>query len=400
MSPSMKNRTVSTVIPITVSLFAASLLFWGCDTGNQDDVQKEKNKERKADDKTVEAESSNAPYTTALVITSDYSAGAYAAISIENTGSVKKDINPIHSDATCHFDPLTNTPFILQRLGVDSIIELDPDDFDIVNEFSATPNSNPHGMAVVSEDRAYIARFGSTKMLLVNPFSGKVIIDTIDFSVYADDDGIPEVSDLARYGDKVFATVERLDRNDGWSPVGGGLIAVIDVESGEIVGDVALSGTRSYGEMAYSEAVKRYVIAEPGSWSDLENAGLEYFDPEDESVSGFFITEKALGGNVTKGLVVSQDKGYALVGVEGENGNDTHIIAFNPKSGQKLDTILKTEGWTYGDIALTPDGSELWVADRTVDNDGIRIFDTKTDKEKTRKPIDVGLPPSDICFTR
>ncbi len=395
MSPSKKKTTPSGA---SLSLILVAVIALGCDTGNQDDIDNDP-EEEDTEKENGDSEGSELPYTTALIVTTDYASGAYATISLGDISQVEKDIKPIHSDSVCHFDPLTDTPFVLQRLGVDSVLELDPEDFDIENEFSVEANSNPHGMAVVADDRAYISRYGLAEMLVVDPFEGEES-DTVDFSDYADDDGIPEISGLAKLGDKVYATVQRLDRDNYWEAVGGGLIAVLDAASGEIEKEVELTGTHSYGAPEYSAAMEKFVVAEPGSWSDLENAGVEYFDPEDESVSGFIITEQELGGNVTKALVVSQDKGYALVGVEGEAGSDTHIIAFNPETGEKLETILATEGWTYGDIALTPDGAELWVADRTAENDGVRTIDTETDEEKTDDPINVGLPPSNICFTR
>jgi hypothetical protein len=400
MRRSIRNRKASMIVSISVSMRVASLFSAGCDIGNRDDVEKETNDNMISDTPfKPDSENSEAPYTTALVVTTDRSDGAYAAISLEDNDIVVKDINPIHSDAICRFDPLTNTPFILQRLGVDAVLVLDAEDFDIAKEYSVVADSNPHDIALVTEKKAYISRFGSPMMLTVNPFSGEAL-GTVDFSDYADDDGIPEVSGLAQLNGKIYASVERLDRDDGWTAVGGGVIVVIDAEKGEIEGEVKLTGTHGYGAPEYSDAVEKFVIAEPGSWSDLENAGLEYFDPEDERVSGFFITEEALGGNVTKGLVVSEEKGYALVGVEGESGSNTHIVTFNPKTGEKRDTILKAEGWKYDDIALTPDGAELWVSDRTAEADGIRIFKTETDAEKTAIPINVGLPPSHICFTR
>jgi hypothetical protein len=396
MSPSIKNRIASRMIADAISLITVSFISFGCDTGDQDDVKQDNKKE---ENEGPDSETSEGPYTTALVVTSDYESGSYATISLDDDHKVKKDIDSIHSDSVCRFDTLTGTPFILQRLSVDAVLVLDSEDFDITKEYSVEANSNPHDISLVSSKRAYISRYGLAEMLEVNPFSGKEL-DTVDFSDYADDDGIPEVSGLAKLGDKIFANVQRLDRDNNWEAVGDGVIAVLDAESGEIKTDVTLTGTHAYGAPEYSEAVEKFVIAEPGSWSDLEDAGLEYLDPEEESVSGFFITEEELGGNVTKGLVLSEEKGYALVGVEAENGSDTHVVVFNPETGKKTDTVLAGEGWVYGDIALTPDGSELWVSDRTAEDDGIRIFDTETDKEKTDGPISLGLPPSDICFTR
>jgi streptogramin lyase len=377
----------------------------GCDTGNEDDLENggdgdtdsdtDSDTDGDADSETDTGEEE--PYTTALVITTDYTNGAYSTISM-NDHKVKIDINAIHSDAVCRFDPLTDTPFIINRLGSDAIDVLDPKTFDIDDEYSVEASSNPHDIAVVSENRAYISRYGLAEMLIVKPFSGDEV-GTVDLSDYADDDGIPEVSGLALLNDKLYAPVQRLDETNGWEAVGGGAIVVIDAASGDIEGDVELTGPSSYGAPEYNKALGQFVIAEPGSWSELDG-GIELFDPETEEVSGFIITEEELNGNVTKGLILSETKGYAIVGVAGDNGSDTHLIAFNPKTGKVTKTLIETAGWTINDIVLTLDGGELWVTDRTTENAGVRIFDTKTDEEITEDPISVGLPPSVICFTR
>jgi hypothetical protein len=366
-----------------------------CDTGNEDDVSGGGDGDADGDSDT---DTGGGPYTTALVVTTDRQTGAYATISLENY-DVQRDINFIHSDAVCRFDPLTGSPFILLRLGSDAVDVLDSNTFDIKTEYSVEASSNPQDIVVVSEERAVISRFGMAEMLIVNPFTGKEI-GTVDLHEYADADGIPEVSGLVLFEGKILAPVQRLDRDNSWDPVGGGAIVIIDAETGDVEKQVRLTGTRSYETLEYSEALEQFVIAEPGSWSDLENAGIELFDPERESLSGFIITEETLGGNVAKALIISETKGYAIVGVAGDEGSDTHLVTFNPETGEKTGTVLEGTGWVYGDIAVTPDLSELWVADRTTEDAGVRIFDTKTDEEKTDEPINVGLPPSNICFTK
>lgn len=404
-----KIKTLNTAKPFGFTALVILFNSWtaislvGCDTGNEDDVgnggdgDTDSDTDGDTDSDTDTDTGEEEPYTTALVVTSDYTNGAYSTVSL-NGYNVKKDINSIHSDAVCRFDPKTNTPFIINRLGSDAIDVLDPKTFNIDDEYSVEASSNPHDIAVVSENRAYISRYGLAEMLIVKPFSGDEV-GTVDLSDYADDDGIPEVSGLALLNDKLYAPVQRLDQADGWEAVGGGAIVVIDAASGDIEGDIKLTGPSSYGAPEYSEALGQFVIAEPCSWSELDG-GIELFDPENETVSGFVITEEELGGNVTKGLILSQTKGYALVGVAGDNGSNTHVIAFNPDSGKISDTLIEGDGWVFSDIVLTPDGKELWVTDRTTEDAGVRIFDTNTNDEITEEPISVGLPPSVICFTR
>ena len=128
----------------------------------------------------------------------------------------------------------------------------------------------------------------------------------------------------------------------------------------------------------------------------LKDGGIEFFDPNDNSLSGLAVSEADLGGNIAAAVVATPTKGYAIVGIL---STDTHVVSFNPETGEKLETLLEADGWIYDALALKPDGTELWITDRTSTSPGVRIFDTQTDTEITSEPINVGLPPTAICFT-
>ena len=365
----------------------------GTDTGTGTETDAGTNPDAGTD---TDTEKEEPPYTTALVITTDYQTGAYSTIALDSH-AVNQDINFINSDAVCHFDPLTGTPFVILRLGSDAVDVLDSVTFDIVKEYTVGASLNPHDIEVVSDDRAYITRYGSAEMLIVNPMTGTEL-GIIDLSEYADADGIPEASGMTMLDGKIYTSVSRLERENDWAPAGDSFILIIDAVTGQVSGNVKLTGTNPLAP-EYSEALGKFVVAEPGTYSSLED-GVELLDPTTGTVGGFVITEEALGGSVNKTLCVSETNCYAIIGVSGDNGSNTHLVSFNPQTGQKTATLTQAAGWTYGDIALTPNGTELWLADRTTDNAGIRIFDAATNVEKTTAPIGVGLPPSGICFTR
>jgi hypothetical protein len=114
-----------------------------------------------------------------------------------------------------------------------------------------------------------------------------------------------------------------------------------------------------------------------------------------EAEPEFFVTEDALGGNVTDFVIASPAKGYAIVFVPG-NPPRNLLVAFDPATGAPLGRLL-TRPVLLPDIALAPDGT-LWLADRTRPRPGIRIFDVATDRPLTRQAIDVGLRPFAIGF--
>jgi hypothetical protein len=92
-------------------------------------------------------------------------------------------------------------------------------------------------------------------------------------------------------------------------------------------------------------------------------------------------------------VLVSPTKGYAIV-LDAALRN--LLVAFDPSTGQVTKRMLAREEY-LPDIALAPDGT-LWLADRTLLEPGIRIFDTTDDRQVTTRAIDVGLPPFSLGF--
>ena len=69
------------------------------------------------------------------------------------------------------------------------------------------PGTNPVDMVFVSADRAYVSRNDSVWLLEVDPTTG-ALTDSIDLSLFADGDGLPE--NLADCRPKPFGTRQRV----------------------------------------------------------------------------------------------------------------------------------------------------------------------------------------------
>jgi hypothetical protein len=337
----------------------------------------------------------------ALVVTSDFESGAYATIDPE-TRAAHADIAAIHPDAVCRSDRVLGRSFIIERFGADAIDVLDSSaGWEVAAQYSVGASTNPQDIAAVSEDRAYVARLGEAELLVVHPLTGKRL-GTVDLSAYADEDGNPDVTWIYSLDGRVYALLALLR---DFKPSKESLVLVIDGLTGEIEDAVPLTHTNPSGKLRYNEALERFVLIETGGFSSLGGADeldgiVEYLDPETLEVSGAVITSKALGGDIIDAVIVSETKGFAIV----EKGQDdtlvTELVTFNPQTGDKLESISRSSTWSYSALELTPDRTQLWLADRTSTRPGIRIFDAETNDELTDEPIDVGLPPFMICFAQ
>jgi hypothetical protein len=396
------QRTVHLWLPMTI--LTCSLALASCDDNENDTARADTatGSDSTTTDTSSDTDSDTGivakPATGVLVITTDYQTGAYSTVSL-NGEVVTKDVDIIHSDAVCHVDGVTGTPFILQRLSADAVDVLNPINFAITKEFSVEPSSNPHDIELVAADKAYVTRFGSPLILVVNPTTGAQT-GTVDLSGLADADGIPEISGIVNMKGKLYVTVSRLDRDNGWEPVGDSYIVFIDAATGAVEGNVKVQGTNIVGQPEWSAALGKFVISQVGSYGTLADGGVQLLDPATNTLGAFVITEATLGGSLNKVVCATETRCFAIIGVTGDSGSNTHLVEFNPQTGTVTGTRAAGSGWMYGDIALNDDNSELWLADRTADASGLRIFNVATSTEKTTAPINVGLPPSDICFTR
>ncbi|HUU01197.1 MAG TPA: hypothetical protein VM425_07160 [Myxococcota bacterium] len=329
----------------------------------------------------------------ALVVTTDYQTGSYAAVDLEDH-SVVKNIAVIHSDAVCRYDPLSGRPFIVSRLGADAVEVVDPETLAVAGEYSVGAGSNPQDIAPVSDSRAYVPRYGDKDLLVVNPESGAEV-EKIDLSAYADADGVPEAAWAVAHKGKVYLTLHRLDN---FTPTDHSSMLVIDGVSGAVEAEVNLTATSPYGKLRYNPFIDRIVLVEVGSFGVLDG-GVEYFNPDDNTVGGLLVSEETLGGDLSDAVILSDTKGYAVVGVSQPDFSViTRVVSFNPSTGAKIADLSIGQGYDHAFIELTPDGLQLWVTDRNSATPGIRIFDTKDDQEITTEPIDTGLPPFMTCF--
>jgi hypothetical protein len=329
----------------------------------------------------------------ALVIATDYQSGAYSAIRLSDLATINA-IDTVHQDSTCRYDPITGFSHVIQRLGADAIAVLDTtDDWRIVNEYSVGAGANPHDIAVVSAERAYVSLFGEDHLLVVHPTAGD-LLGEIDLSAYADGDGLPEPSGLVLIDGAVYATVQRLE---SLQPVNQSYLVEIDAATGALIDDYPLAETPS-GRLRYNPVLERIVLVEAGSFSDPSDGCVELFDPVAKQAGGPLITEEQLGGDVVDAVLASESVGFAIVGVMSTSVGHTRVVMFDPATGEVTRVLEDADAWNHMYLELTPDHSQLWLAERRSSDPGIRIFDAATGDELTAAPVSTGLPPFSICF--
>ncbi len=335
----------------------------------------------------------------AIITTTDYSSGSFSSLDL-STNMATNDHLTIHSDAVVR--TYRDKVYIINRLGQDNVLVLDQSDLKTpLTQYSTGNGSNPHDMTFVSEEKAYISRYGQTQLLIVNPVTGD-LLGEVELSVFADADGLPEVSQLALYGNHLFAACQRLDRDNGWVPTDFSVIAVVDVLTDQVV-DVDANTADVQGIVMANKnpagAVQRgnkWFLSVVNTFDDLTDGGVEVIDLENLRSDGVVLGEGTFGGNLSSLAMVSDDEGYVVV-LDASFANIVKRFNFATES-----VSSPLDGLTGGFVpSLGVFGGRLYVLDRGSFVDptsaGVRVYDVKTNA-RVAGPINTGLPPSTIAF--
>jgi len=346
---------------------------------------------------------SGLPDTYAFVITTDFSTGSASIVSADTLLKAQCNVASVYSDAVARY--FDGRIYVVNRLGADNIQVLDPGaGFRTIRQFTVGNGSDPHDIAFVSRWRAFVTRYDSDKMWIVDTNTGNRI-GQMDFGWLSDADNLPEMEHILAVGNRMFVSVERLNRNTDWGPVGTSYLAAFDPFSQDFIDAdpgtpgvqaLALAGANPFGELVLNKDSGKIWVPTVGRFGILDG-GIEVVDPVSLTTSGLLITEAQLGGDITDVVAVDADNGVAIIT---DSNFNTVLVRFNLTAPDLAGAFYDPGSYALQDAELSPDG-RLFVSDRSPANPGIRVFEqapTLWWRQLSMSPADVCLPPSDIEF--
>ena len=335
-----------------------------------------------------------------FVLTTDFSTGSTAFLAAD-AAAAEVNLLGIHSDAVGHYHD--GRVYIVNRLGQDNILVLDALDWRTpLTQFSVGNGTNPHDIEIVAPDKAYVTLYDASTLLIVDPRDGAKLGE-IELSAFADADGLPEVSQIVRVGDRLYLSCQRLDRNGGWGPADVSYLIVVDLASDTLVDTdpdaegvqgIALSAANPNSLAVAGEQIAVGVV---GHFGDRAG-GVEIVDTASNRSLGLAVGEENLRGDITAMVLVDQTRGYAVVADENFANS---VRPFELSSGRVGAPLEHISGGYIASLAV--DGDRLIVADRGSFADpasaGLKFYDAATGAF-LRGPIDTGLPPQHIVVLR
>jgi hypothetical protein len=158
---------------------------------------------------------------------------------------------------------------------------------------------------------------------------------------------------------------------------------------------IALMGANPYTTIELSADRSTLRVGCNGVYGLLDG-GVEAVDVLTRTSQGYNVSESALGGDIIDCVTVAPDRALAIVS---DPSFATSLVTYNPQNGAEVKNIAVSDQYAYLDIAF--DGADqVYLADRTLGQAGLRVYDAHTGVELTSSPIATGLPPFFIALPR
>jgi len=275
---------------------------------------------------------------------------------------------------------------------------------------------NPYTLVSLSDTKAYLIRYGSGKVWIVNPQATQqedFKIGELDISAYSNDNknGTPSPSAAVILDDKLYIAMQR--QNDNFS-AGTAYVAVFDTATDEEIETnansedsfkgIPLAGVNPLENSIIAANEKIYVTTRSGySAPSLELSRIEEISPADYSVKSVLTAqdiENNTSGYISGTAIVSAEKGY-FYSSEAFFTPSYHVKStlheFNPTSGEIIASGIANTGETAISKIKLDSANFLWMSIGDPTAPGIDILNTETN-EKYKDRLTTELNPSSIAF--
>ncbi len=358
-------------------------------------------------------------FTEAAVIatrTSGFDAGAVSLVDVDAPYTARNNLAP--SDSDIFVKSGGDHYFVLKRFMTNQIARFEAGSpatptYTYSTQSAEEVESNPSDLLIVSDTKAYLLRYGSGKLWIVNPSAATEAgfkTGEIDLSAY-DSDGVPEMTGGLIKDGKLYVAMQRLEFFDA---VKSSYVAVIDTSNDqEIDTNPSASGLKGIelpvrnvsGLVSVPNSNRILVIAAGGfgtfpSFITQYDGGIVSINPNGY-IATLLLDDGSIAahpfGQFTDLAVADDDRAY-FIGSTGFSANQT-LYRFNPDSATPTPVAVAGFGpLALGSLAVDPSG-KLWVGRNGAAAPGITVLGFENGAETVEKDlIDTNLIPINIDF--
>lgn len=330
------------------------------------------------------------PLTRVVVTTSDGTEGAYVTGSTATRtlsylappmGSTVEQDHVVRR-AGCRVYDLYRT----FGMGSNQLVELDPANpytpRRTINIPPAAMGSapNPYDVVEVSPTKAYVVLYNSASLFVFNPQTG-AMSGSVDLSMFAGSDGIPEATMIHVANGKAWVALQQLDRMNGYAPPARSTVVAIDTATDSLAD---LDGTTMGVQASISLSAgnpqsstrsldgRYWVIASTGTFTNSSDGALDVIDTQTGRLARS-VTATALGGDPGALTMVDATHAWVATRVMGDGGSSTVVRNVDISNATVAATAAHTRGEPLGAMELGPDGN-IWAINGSFGANGAVYF--------------------------
>lgn len=266
-----------------------------------------------------------------------------------------------------------------------------------------TASSNPYNLVFANANKAYLIRYGSSKVWIVNPNATEAAdfkIGELDLGSYIPENNstTPSPSAGVVVDGKLYITMQRL--SDAWAP-NTAYVAVFDVATDTEIetnhtADDGVKGIKLTGQNPLEHNLKAafgdvYVTSRSvfGN-TDLSLSMIEKIETSDYSTSTVLSAADIADNTeafITTSEIVSTSKGYFVASKAGFNDDGKWVTTsalyeFNPTTGAIVASNIAETGSEEISFISVDDSNFLWVSTINPSTPGIDVINTVTNQKE------------------
>jgi hypothetical protein len=337
---------------------------------------------------------------------------------------VAGDFNPGHPGVLSTYDPATGVVrkaaaaamvvgddpvlrhighelFIVNRADGNNVTILDDQTLAFEEQLGTGPGSNPQDVAVV-DDRLYVPTYGSAGVTVLT--RGSTATSVIDLS--ADDpDHKPNCESIYRVGQDLYVVCQLLDDTQMFLPPRGpGKVYVVDTATDRVRATLTLGHDNPFSLLEQVPAGAPHggeLVVGTAKFDDGSGAGcVERIVPGSVPRAGGCLIDNADLGGYASRIAFQADAGGALgFFAVPKMFPSADLRALDMPSGMMRPGALNPSTEIVLDVVVCP-GDQIVVADPTIDDNGLRVYQGST--ETTTAALPIGLPPASthglVCY--
>lgn len=315
-----------------------------------------------------------------------------------------------------------NDVYHIGRFNIDTISKYNVDALDTAvwthttQETGDSNSRNPYDIVAVSETKAYVIRYGSSKVWIINPQATAAEdfkIGELNLEAYVPDNNTndtPRPSSGTIADGKLFIALQRL--SDSYAP-NTAYIAVFDIEtdeeietnanSGDTVKGIPLTGLNPLNNSVVSKDGVVYVTTRNSySSTDLTLSRVEAITASDYSLRTVLTAEDITDNTaafIGSSVIVSETKGYFVAGevFYSPYRELSTVYTFNPTTGVIADEVVAETGTEQISHINLDAANYLWMSVSNPMNPGVDVINTDTNTRELPR-LATELNPTAIAF--